>query len=220
MTTVEMLNWFDLLQDKFGAPYYDVAHKLDFLNRAQFEYIKGLFPDNEGGRINVEYDWNVLQNVAPLVYELPPLTMSTSGTIPISTLVTQLQTLSGDTSADVYKLLSIEYKQGSKRFPCRVLRHNDKAAFEANYFKKPDYANPRYLLQNGNLQFRPIDDQTPIFITVLKTPRALSVSPAVDCELPVTTHNEIVALALQFAGIGTRDVLLANMNQMQVGQAL
>lgn len=210
-----MLDWFDILQDKFGSPYFTTDEKLLFLNRGEMEYVKQVFPDNEGGIINLETDWNVLQNISPLIYELSEDNMDSSGRIPTSTLVTDLRTLSGDNAADIFKVISVEMRRGSDRLPVKFLRHNDKAEFERNYFKKPSFDNPRVLFQNNNLQFRPVDTLSNIIVTVVKTPRTLTLAP-VNSELPETAHNEVVALALMFAGIASRDEIMAQMNLTQL----
>ncbi len=214
MTTVQMIEWFDILQDKFGSPYFTEDEKLLFLNRGSLEYVKATFPDNEGGILNLESDWNVLQNVAPLVFELSETSMDAVGKLTLATITTSLRTISGDATCDIFKVLAVEFKRGIDRFPCKFLRHNDKAEFERNYFKKPDFDNPRVLFQNANLQFRPIDTLVKVYITALKTPKVLTL--VVNSDLPISTHNEIVAYALQFAGVASRDEILAQMNMMQL----
>lgn len=216
MTVQGMLDWFDLLQDKFGSPYFEATEKLSFLNNAQNEYVNQVFLTNEGGLINLEVNSNILENVRPLIFELDPFTMDSNGEYSIPTLVTGLQTKSGDATADIFKFLSFEMTRGQKIYPIKFLRHNDKGEFEANYFKKPSYTSPRYLFQNGLIKFRPIDEIASIAVTVLKTPVAMALGPDVDCELPITTHNEVVAYALQFAGVASRDEILSAMNQMQL----
>jgi len=216
MTGQGMIDWFKIVQDMYGSPYFTDSEYLNFLNRAQFDYVSKMLPSVEGVGVNVEQDWNKLQNVSTLLYELPATTMSASGIIADSAIGASLATASGDVNADFYTYLSIEYKKGVKRFPCKVLRHNDKAEFETNYFKRPGQYNPRYLIQNNGIQFRPIDVNTQIYITVLKTPRDISL--VVDSELPITAHNEIVALGLQFAGIASRDEVLSQLNRVQLPQ--
>jgi hypothetical protein len=219
MTTQEMIEWFDVLQDKYGSPYFDTDHKLLFLNRAQFEYVKQLFPDNEQGIINIEYNSSVTQNVAPLIYELTQANMATDGTITIEDLVTDLETISGDSDAKIFKILSIEIARAGIVQPVKYLRHNDKGEFERNYFKKPSTSNYRYLLQNNALQFRPVDQLSTIHVTVLKAPKQLVISPSpINSELPDDVHNEIVAYALQFAGVASRDEILSSMNMAQLPQ--
>jgi hypothetical protein len=222
MTIQEMIDWFKIVQDMYGSPYFSDSEYVSFLNRAQDEYVSRTIPDNEGdetiGKRNLESDQNIYQNIAPLVWELPATTMDTTGKIVRSTLEANLQSTTGDSTTQIHKILSIEYKKGVKRFPCKVLRHNSKAAFEENYFKKPAQFSPRFLLQNGNIQFRPTDINTQIYVTVLKTPRPMSLVPAIDCELPKSTHNEIVAYGLQFAGVASRDEVLISMNKVQLPQ--
>lgn len=218
MTTQGMLNWFNLLQDKYGSLYYTEAEQLQFLNQAVFQYLSEVLPDNEGGKENLEVDSNVFYNISPLVYELSVETMDNTGLITNSDIRTNLQTVSGDATADIFRILSIEYKRGGQRFPADFMRHNDKAEFEQNYFKKPSFTAPKYTFQNSGIQFRPIDEQASIYITVLKTPKALSVSPESNPELHVKTHNEIVAIGLEFAGIASRDEVLLTLNKVQLPQ--
>ncbi len=216
MTTIEMLDWFDILQDKFGSPYFSADQKLFFLNNAQLEYLNKLFPDNEGGIENIEQDWNVLQNVSPLIWELPEVSMDTNAAVDVVDIVTALRTISSDPDTDIFDVLSVEVRRGLDRYPCKVLRHNDKAEFETNYFKKPSITHPRYLLQNNTYKFRPLDTTLKIIFTVVKKPLVLSISPTVNSEFPIQTHNEIVAYGLQFAGIASRDEVLSAMNLIQL----
>ena len=216
MTTQEALDWFDILQDKFGSPYFTDDQKLLFLNNGQNEYLNNLFPGNEGGEINIEKDWNVLETIDPLIWELPEVSMNTDGYITQASVETALQTITGDSDTELFKVLSVEFKKGTNRFPCKVLRHNDKAEFQRNYFKKPNLLSPRYLLQNTNYQFRPTDTTAKILFTVVKKPAVLSLSPEVNPEFSVSSHNEIVAYGLQFAGIASRDEVLSAMNSTQL----
>jgi len=39
MNIVEMHSWFDVLQDKGDSPYFTVAEKTQFLNRAQTKFV-------------------------------------------------------------------------------------------------------------------------------------------------------------------------------------
>ena len=214
MTTTDMLEWFNLLQDKSGSVYYTEDEQLLFLNRAQYEYVNGLLPSNEGGIVNVEDTQLNLENIHSLVFEIPLLVMDSAGIIDRSEVIDELQTISGDSAADIMKTIAVEYKRGQDRFECKFMRHNDKGAFEKNYFKKPSFESPKYLLQNNNYQFRPIDELATINITVIKTPKLIT--DMVDCELPPSTHNEIVAIGLEFAGISSRDEMLAELNRLQL----
>lgn len=207
MSVQEMLNWFDILQDKYASPYFTDDEKLLFLNRAQFGYISQFFPENDD-RVNFEMDSNTLQKIAPLIYESDPFTMSSSGVVSKSNILSDLQSKSADASCEIYKVISIEYSKAGRRFPCKVMRHNDKAIFEDNYFKRPKQTAPKCLFQNGNIQFRPLDTYASIYITTLKTPRLLALSPDVNSELPSDTHNEIVARALEFAGFASREEIM------------
>lgn len=216
MTVAEQLQWFDILQDQFGSPYFTDTEKLFFLNRGQYEYVKNLFPDNEGGLVNVELDWNILQNIAPLVWETSEMVMSTSGVVTRTALLANLQAISGDATADIFRLLGVEVRKGNDKQPAKIIRHNDRSAFETNYFKKPSFTNFRYLLQNNGYKFKPIDTTSRIAFTVVKTPISMALSPLVQCELPTSTHNEIVAYGLQFAGIASRDEILQALNRTQL----
>lgn len=221
MTVTEMIDWFKIIQDMYGSPYFTDSEYLKLLNRAQDEYLNNAVPSNEGdmGKRNFEFDAIVSQNISPLIRELPATTMDNTGKITRTNLNASLQTATGDTSAEVHAIMAIEYKKGFKKFQCKFMRHNDKAAFETNAFKKPSQFSPKYMFQNDSIQFRPIDINTQIYVTVLKTPRPMALTPEIiNCELPKGTHNEIVAYGLQFAGIASRDEVLIAMNKVQLPQ--
>jgi hypothetical protein len=217
MTTQELLDFFDLIQDKYGTPYFTDDEKLVFLNNAMLEFINSKFPDTESEReqSDVEINWNALQDIWPLVYTISDLTMSSSGIITLSSLNTALQSTSGDASTSVYKILNLEMRKGGNRYPIKVVRHNDKSAFEQNYFKKPSLAQPRYTLENGGLQIRPTDQIGKVAISVVKSPRLLALAPSVvNPELGSSIKNRLVAIGLEFAGVASRDDVLKTMLAM------
>src|SRR5690606_20714169 len=217
MTTQELLDFFDLIQDKYGTPYFTDDEKLVFLNNAVLEFINSKFPDTESDRerSDVEINWNSLQDIWPSIFTVSDLAMSTSGIITKADLDTALQTISGDAGASVYKLLNVESRKGRNRYPTKVVRHNDNSAFEQNYFKKPSLEPPRYTLENGSLQIRPTDLIGKVAVSVVKSPKELALSPSiVNPELPRSVKNQIVAIGLEFAGIASRDDVLKTMLAM------
>lgn len=216
MTLAEMITWFDILQDKFGSPYFTDSEKVLFLNRAQWEYVNTTIPSNEGGLVNIEVDENILKNVAPLIYELPAQNMGTNGLVTNTNINTALQTASGDGTAEFIKLMRIKAVKNGSIYPVKFARHNDIDAFYTNAFKKPSYSNPRYTLQNNGFQFYPIDTLVSLYFTLLKSPKDMSQVGPVNCELPKITHNEIVAIGLEFAGVAGRDEILQQMNSLQL----
>jgi hypothetical protein len=219
MTIQEKLQWFDILQDQFGSPYFTDAEKLLFLNRGQWEYVKNLFPGNEGGIINIETNSDVWENVAPLMWKLSDEVVSSTGLITYDALTTNLRSISGDATTDIFKLLKIGYKKGQKIGQVKVMRHNDEYAFVENFFKKPSAKSFRYDLENNSIKISPIDQTARIMVTVLKSPRQMALTPSVvNTDLPSSTHNEIVAYGLQFAGVASRDEVLTAMNGAQLPQ--
>lgn len=216
MTTVEMMTWFDILQDKYGSPYFTDSEKLLFLNRAQWEYVNATIPSNEGGIVDVEVTENILKNVSTLLFELTPLTQNSSGIITNANINSTLQTVSSDISAEFVKIMRIKVVKNGRTYPAKFARHNDIDAFHNNYFKKPTYNTPKYTLQNGGFQFNPTDTVASIYFTVLKRPKDMTL--VVNSELPQITHNEIVALGLQFAGVASRDEILQQMNNLQLNK--
>lgn len=208
MTTAEMVEWFDILQDKSASVYFEDAEKLAFLNNAQREFVSQFFPKGEEGD-NFEVDSNIEQRVGTLIFESNPLTMSAGGAITNATILTDLQTVSGDATCEIFKIGAVGIKKFGKRVPCTWMRHNDKDINDQNYFKRPTYNTPKYTFQNKGIQFRPTDTTAEVYVTTIKTPKILALSPAANSDLPIDTHNEIVAIALEFAGYASREEILA-----------
>ena len=218
MTVIEKIEWFDILQDKFGSPYFNEAQKLVFLNQASMRYIENLFPKkkSDSDTYSAEENSNIYESLKEVIFVLPAVNMDSSGEVSNSSLITALRTVSGDSTCEVFKILAIEIVNNGTKIPLRPMRHNDKAAFETNVFKKPTYQYPRYSFSNNGLQFRPDNAIGDIYITVVKTPRKMTVSPEVSTDLHIDTHNEIVAQALSFAGVASREEILMIMKTGQI----
>jgi hypothetical protein len=211
MTTPQLLEFFDILQDKYGSPYFTEDEKLLFLNNATVAYIDSFFPTNEEAPGDAEINWSTEQELAPLIFTLPEITESVTGGITVDEATTALRTLSADTECSIYRILRVGVLRAGEYYKVRIARHNDILEFQNNYFKKPTTTNARYTLENGLYQFYPTDQIGQIQLTVLKSPKPLALSPQVDPELPLSAHLKILAIGLEFAGVASRDDVLKGM---------
>ena len=205
MTSTEMSDLFDLIQDKKQAPYFTNEEKELFLQRAAIEFVNTLLPDNQGGEINLERDSVVFENIRPLVYSIST-TMNGDGAVSMSAINAELVSDSHAGAEPMY-IMSVGYKIGAEEYPVIFTRHNDFLRLNRNLFSKPTPTRPRYTLANNGLLVRPINEAAAINITLLKYPIKIVIG-SVDCDLPEKTHTDIVATALQMAGIATRDEVM------------
>lgn len=213
MTIATMAQLFDLLQDKYGSPYYTNPEKSLFLNRAQVEFVKSYLPDGEKDGNNIELSEDALSDLEPLIYALPAMRMSTLGIISKSTVQTALT--AAIAGGIMWRRLNTGWTLGGDTRPVKWTRHNDYYEFKANAFKNPSIKNPRFYVTASNYTFDPISTSANIYFTVLKYPVTVDIDGVISSDLPDHTHNKIVALALEFAGIGSRDENLAQLLQLK-----
>lgn len=198
MTTNYALQVFDVIQDKYGAPYFPDDWKLKLLNMAQYEVLNRMIPDTLGGEVNVEFDENVFQNIKSLVYEITG-TPDGSGTITNGILTSAVRTASGDTDATVFRILNVTYPGG---LPTKYVRFNNYLQYQNNFFKKSSDSNPLYTLTAAGIKIFPITTSLAT-LTVIKTPKILIAGNTPDFDDYVM--NQVILQALKLAGVAVRD---------------
>lgn len=211
MVIAQWATYFDVLQDKFGSPYFTDTEKSLLFNRALVQYVGEFLPVEEPGQLNVEMDRDTISSLAPLIYELPALNMSGAGIITKATI-------QGSLTAQIaggilWRELALKATLGTNVNPPNYTRHNDWAQFLNNSFKTPTDGNPKYYETALDFRFLPINTITNYVFTVLKYPVVVlvdSVTPGnnINSDMPDFTHDKIIAIALELAGISSRDEAL------------
>lgn len=221
MTTQKVFDIFSVLQDKYGAPYIDDSWKVDMFNMSQNEYLHDLLPEEGGEGVNFDFDSNVTNNLQPLIWTVTPSTNS-SGLLTESALDTAIQTASSDSTAKLFRVMSIGITSSGKTYPVRYVKQNNLQQYAANIFKAPSSPTKvKYNFVGGGLQFYPQSTITGLTITVIKTPRNIAIAPAtpVDPEWSDYVCYNLIAKMLKLAGITTdsaeliQDVRLAAVAQ-------
>lgn len=192
---------FSILQDKYGSPNLEESEILHFLNMAQYEKFNRLLPDDMGGQVNFEFDENTSFQVKPFIYTLTGLT-TTSGVLSNAVINAALVSAS-EANAEMFRILKISWTSNSKDYPVKYVKNNNINQYERNFFKDPSATNPRYSLTASGLRFYPTSDTLPITLTVIKRPRTLT--NANSPEWDDYSMNQIILIALQLAGVSTRD---------------
>lgn len=216
MNIATMKMWFELLQDKSGSAYYTDSEISLFINRAQIDFVEKLLSGDGEQELNIESSQDTIQSIAPLIYELPYLTMNSSGVITKGAVQTALTNLVAD--GILWRPLAIGWELGKSKLPIKYTRHNDRWEFETNYFKKPSTKSPKVRETYNSYVFSPATLAARIYFTVLKYPKTVDITNTIDSDLPDNTHNRIIATALEFAGVGSRDAMLTQLLQLQNGQ--
>lgn len=216
MTTAEAVAIFKILQDKYASPHLIDSEIVRMLNMAQYERLNRLVPDDMGGVVNFEQDQNVALNLKPFIYFVSPVSPAGADCIITDTAInTALQDLTG-VETDTYFRVCNLLKLGGQNDPpiyCKYTKHNNIYRLYSNSFKAPG-ASGVFLYTNiaSGFQIHPIEQATQnadFGITVIKHPKKLAlettVDPAVDPEWDDYNMNLIIMIALQLAGISTRD---------------
>ncbi len=219
MTTLKVFEIFNILQDKYGAPYFPAEWLVDLFNMASNEYLHDLLPEEGGEGMNFDFDSNVTNNIQPLIWTVTPATNS-SGLLTEAVLNTAIQTVSMDTEAELFRVMSIGLTASGKTYPVRYVKQNNLQAFEDNTFKKPTSPNKvKYTFTGSGLQFYPQATTSGLTITVIKTPKKVSLDPVIDPEWSDYVCYNLIAKMLKYAGITTgSEELINDIRMTQIAQ--
>lgn len=226
MTTQEAVDIFKILQDKYASPHLIDSEIVRMLNMAQYERLNRLIPDDMGGVVNFEMDQNVALNVKPLIYNLTGLSAESPSTLVLDStinaaLVTALDDI-GITEPDAkYFRIANVVREGDDIVYCKYTKHNNYNRISANSFKAPTAGKPAYSLLANGIQIYPQSASMALYTfgtTVVKHPRKMDIEPnPVDPEWDDYNMNLIIMIALQLAGISTRDEeLIADIRNVKV----
>lgn len=202
MTYENMKDYFLILQDKFGSPYYTEDEIALFLNRAQLDEVVALLPIDDG-KLNIELNDNTISRVAPLLFHESPANMDFNGEIHKGTFELLL-------GHRVIRLLAVSYNDK----PVKSTRYNNWYTYIQNTFKAPTATHPRMYVADDSWFIKPIDNTAAIKFMGIRYPTNMLTDGSVTCELPDFTHNDIVSRALELAGVGSRDQLLSELKQL------
>lgn len=212
MTVTELVNYFDLLQDKYGSPYFTTSEKESFLIRAELDLIFEHLP-KEGDELNIERNANTWMIFNPISFNLTT-NMNSSGIVLKSSLESTLTTSLGF-DVEIIRPLSIGWEDADGTRPIMgPTRHNNWNKYKNNVFKEPVTSEPRYYETSTGYIIEPIDTNANITISGVRYPQPISVSGDVTSELSPIYHNELVARALELAGVGSRDQMLSELKKL------
>jgi hypothetical protein len=210
MTLAKAFEIFDILLDKYGAPYFPDIWKEDMFNMSQNEYLHDLLPEEGGEGVNFDLDANVTATIQPLIWTVSS-TLNGSGIITDAVLNAAIQAVSSDATATTFKIMSIGVTATGRTYPVKYVKQNNIRAFQNNVFKEP--RNPdkmRYSYVGNGLQFYPSTPATAVTITVIKTPRNVSLTGPINPEWSDYVCYNIIAKMLKLAGITTESPELIN----------
>lgn len=206
-----MHNWFDLIQDKYNTPYFEDTEKDEFINRAQITLVNELIGENALPESEI---------IKPLILE--DLTVATDGTDNSLILNADINTaivVEANAGDEFLHILSLETAGSvftTDRF-VRFVRHNDYLKFKQNIFKTASDDNPLWRVVKDGIRVSgatTLSSPENFKLSVIKTPTDVNIS-GTDSEFPSFAHDKIVAIALELAGVATRDEVLALINKQQ-----
>ncbi len=207
MTYSQLVDYMDIIQDKYGSPYFTTSEKERLLIQAELDVIKSYFPE-DGEGVNVELNQNTIMALEPIIFTYSG-NMNGSGQISKATVNSSL-TSSFGFSTKILRLLAISYND----YPVRTTRLNNWFVYLKNTFKVPVSTAPRYYETASNYIFSPVSTSATIALYGIRYPRTISSSGSITSELPDILHNDIVSRALEIAGVGSRDQMLSELKQL------
>ena len=186
MTITQMHELCDLLIDKANAPWVNDDEKDKFINLAQIEFVDSSY------RL-FEYNEEVREKLLPLVKS------SAYGAAPISSINLNLIN-------DFRYVLSLRgnYKDSCGGVVTRAIppiQLDDEVRNQLDPFNINDDLNPGYTQENkfgANLiEIISTSNPTDVLLKYLKTPVDVSKDLNINCELSVSSHEEVVNIAVR-----------------------
>ena len=220
MNVVEMHQWFDLIQDKVDSVYYTETEKDQFINRSIQLFINDIihkFTDTREGPLvissNLEESLNASEVLRPLMLLDLPVSTDEDGVITEEEIDSAIETATGETETFLH-ILSVS--DGTKHIA--YVRENDFYKFNQNEFKKATEAYKQYRVGELGVYVHPLVDDNGqdlnpagYFISVIKAPKQVNYETLDSTDLPETTHDYILAKALELAGLASQDEALLQM---------
>jgi hypothetical protein len=142
-----------------------------------------------------------------LIHAEMPAT-SSSGLLAFTSLQAALPT---DT-----KILAILSVQDSSNYDVEFLRHNNRGAEQRNYFTRPNASYVKYRVTKDGLLLSPVMTGVSFKVSVLRTPVPVSLETTTDCELPISAHEKIIAMAIDLAKFPSQDESVGGISQTTV----
>ena len=233
MTIQEMHSWFDILQAEGVAIEFTSREKDHILNRAQIKFVnevlqKKYLPslrENERAEVVYSVTESVISGhdyIYPLLGAIV-VTPYVGGAVYFSSMDANINTVLGTTGNKLMTILGVSDKDNM--LPLRYVNGHDRYKQFGNVFRAPkDYdavyqidkdssgsyinIDPNTLTASGTKEFR---------VHFIREPRPMEYSTIgankINSELPEVTHDEIMAIALDDAGVATRDQALIQLNQ-------
>jgi hypothetical protein len=204
MTTANAILICKSLADKYGSPIVSDSDWVNYLNMAQLETLSKLTPDSLGGdNLNVETDYNTLEEVRPLIYSVNVL--PSNGLITNASLAAALQSASGDSSCSIFRLLNIN-TTGALGI-VRFIKHNQYSAYTSNVFKNFTTLYPGFTLVSQGYQLYPPTGLTAT-VTCIKTPKVLT-NTGESPDFADYVMNQVLFTTLKLSGVQIRDEEIA-----------
>ena len=232
MNINEMHSWFDILQMKGNNVEFTRREKDHIINRAQIKYVNEILQKKylpsvqacEKAEMVFSSTESVVaghDSIAPLLGECT-ITSNAYASFTFadieSAINTRLQALNLKPGSFNSKLMMILGIMSNDNIPCRYVSLHDRRKMLNNIYRQATTYAPTYSINEQYVNVEPNDLGNEDFtVFYIREPQAVSwsynSSGRIDCELPDFTHDEIMAIALDDAGVATRDQALVQLNQ-------
>ena len=238
MTIHEMHSWFDILQMKGVNAEFTVSEKNHIINRAQIKFVNEVLQTkylpslkaNEKAELVYSTTESVISGydyIQPLL-GVVVMTADAEGGIYFSAinseidskLITLTAKPAGYSGSKLMTILGVAHKNTDT--PLRYVNGYDRYKSKTNIYRQPKNYDPVYQIEENHINIDPntltIGGGVEFVVHFIREPEPVfhsndRVTASIDCELPNFTHDEILSIALDDAGVVKRDQALMTLNK-------
>lgn len=215
MTIQEMHDLWDVLRDFYKAPYYEGEEKDFFINSAIHAFVVGTIPSGENRKAKVGGQ-KKLDQISSLITTSKKLTAALDTTSAVKDVV-EIACASFDKPADFWFYSSLTCIIGSTKPEVNIVDFDELSSIPSDSFNGVSDKIVRLCFIENKIYIISTTPPTSLILYYIKHPAKVSLSAPTQCNLPSSTHDRIVHMAVQLScpGSNLMEMYKAQENEIQ-----
>lgn len=215
MTIQEMHDLWDVLRDFYKAPYYEGEEKDFFINSAIHAFVVGSIPSGDRRKVKIG-NQKLSDQISSLATVSKKLTANLDTTSAVKDVV-EIACASFDKPANFWFYSSLTCKIGGASPEVNIIDFDELSSIPSDAFNGVSDKTVRLCFIENKIYIISITPPTSLILYYIKNPAKVSLSAPTQCDLPSSTHDRIVHMAVQLScpGSNLMEMYKAQENEIQ-----